>query len=636
MKNLSLGIKIAFGFAIVLMFLCIVAFIGFKSLSGVVDRVEKADDMNSIVKTILEARRHEKNYIIRGGETYINKVEGNVEKLVEQAMETKGKFNRQINKDQMDQVIEKVNMYSAAFEKYEKSDRQKAMAMEEMRSMAREALAQTEAIRADQKQQLAAARKNGEGDDVIDDRLEKADDASRMINLFMDSRKNEKEFIISAGESKWKDSVDKNLVKIFELSNDLKSRFENNKNIEQINAVIAAIQAYDKAFKTFAQIMKEQKNIDAEMVVAARAANKLCMEARADQKIKMENQISIANKIIVLGATIAALLSALFAFLITRSITGPVNFIIKGLSEGAGQVASAAGQVSSASQSLAGGSSQQAASIEETSASMEEMSSITKQNAENSIHADTLMKDSNKVVKTANESMDQLTRSMEDISRASEETSKIIKTIDEIAFQTNLLALNAAVEAARAGEAGAGFAVVADEVRNLAMRSAKAAKNTAELIEGTVKKVSEGSKLVSSTNEAFARVAESSVKVGDLIAEISGASDEQANGIEQVNIAISEMDKVVQQNAANAEESASASEEMNAQAEQLKDYVEDLVKLVTGKTKGISGRGFQNNHNISFAPEKEFAVKKRAMLSLKNEVKPEQLIPFEEDEFKDF
>jgi methyl-accepting chemotaxis protein len=128
---------------------------------------------------------------------------------------------------------------------------------------------------------------------------------------------------------------------------------------------------------------------------------------------------------------------------------------------------------------------------------------MTKQNAENAAQADVLMKEANSVVSQADESMKEMTVSMKEISTASEETSKIIKTIDEIAFQTNLLALNAAVEAARAGEAGAGFAVVAEEVRNLAMRSADAAKSTAELIEGTVKKVSDGTQLVPIHKLAF-------------------------------------------------------------------------------------------------------------------------------------
>ncbi len=323
------------------------------------------------------------------------------------------------------------------------------------------------------------------------------------------------------------------------------------------------------------------------------------------------------------------------AWFIARSISKPINAITTGMDEGANQVASASGQVSSSSQSMAEGASQQAASIEETSSSMEEMSSMTKKNAENASHADSLMKEANQVVITANNSMGELTQSMEDISKASEETSKIIKTIDEIAFQTNLLALNAAVEAARAGEAGAGFAVVADEVRNLAMRAADAAKNTAELIEGTVKKVNDGSDLVSSTNDAFGQVAESAAKVGDLVAEISEASKEQSKGIEQVNTAVTEMDNVVQQNAANAEESASASEEMNAQAEQLRDFVGELVQLVTG----------QNDQNINL--NKASVVKHTSLPTASNkkkmlaqdpkEIRPDQVIPFDEDEsFQNF
>ncbi|MCK5099545.1 MAG: Cache 3/Cache 2 fusion domain-containing protein [Desulfobacteraceae bacterium] len=345
----------------------------------------------------------------------------------------------------------------------------------------------------------------------------------------------------------------------------------------------------------------------------------------------------IRNVVLIAGGIFLAV-TILGVLWFARGITLPINRIIEGLGEGSNQVAAAASQVSASSQSLAEGASEQAASIEETSSSMEEMSSMTKKNAENAGHANGLMKEANQVVIDANESMGLLTGSMEDISKASEETSKIIKTIDEIAFQTNLLALNAAVEAARAGEAGAGFAVVADEVRNLAMRAADAAKNTASLIEGTVKKVNEGSELVARTNEAFGKVAASAGKVGELIAEISEASNEQSSGIDQVNIAVSEMDKVVQQNAATAEESASASEEMNAQAEQLKAYVGDLVMVISGSRDTTYGVNTHTNLNQIASNHHVRPVQERKQLQSKtNEVRPDQLIPFDDDEdFEDF
>ena len=343
------------------------------------------------------------------------------------------------------------------------------------------------------------------------------------------------------------------------------------------------------------------------------------------------------TKILVLGIVIAAIAIGIFlAFFISRGIIRILDTVTDGISEGATQVVSAAGQVSSASQSMAEGASEQAASIEQTSSSMEEMASMTRKNAENALHADGLMKETNEVVTQAHQTMTHLTRSMEEITSASEKTFKIIKTIDEIAFQTNLLALNAAVEAARAGEAGSGFAVVADEVRNLAMRAAEAARTTSELIESTVQKVEHGSSQVASTHEAFSQVAQYASKVGQLVAEISDASREQSEGISQVNTAIMEMDQVVQQNAANAEESASASEELNAQAEQLRDFVMDLVALVSGRDRADRERLRHARIRAVRPSRMVHPPARRPLPSAKGEIRPDQVIPFDDDDFKDF
>ncbi|MBI9083971.1 MAG: hypothetical protein JEZ11_10270 [Desulfobacterales bacterium] len=365
--------------------------------------------------------------------------------------------------------------------------------------------------------------------------------------------------------------------------------------------------------------------------------------AKAVQKIETEITRTIQEMgkkvrlvLIILGLVSITIIAVVTFFMISR-IAGKMQKVAENIDDGASQVSEASGQVAGSSQSLAAGSAEQAASIEETSSSLEELSSMTSQNADNAGQADNLMKEANQVAAQANDSMQALTVSMGDIANASEETSKIIKTIDEIAFQTNLLALNAAVEAARAGEAGAGFAVVADEVRNLAMRAADAAKNTAELIAGTVKKVTDGTTLVTQTNEAFTSVVQIATKVGDLVSEIAAASNEQAKGISQINTAVTEMEKVTQQNAAGAEESASASEEMNAHAEQMKTMVRELLAFIKG-TGNIAGA--QSVVKVAASdlntPHKRSTQIRAQAVHGRSETDSAKLIPFDEDDFKDF
>lgn len=271
------------------------------------------------------------------------------------------------------------------------------------------------------------------------------------------------------------------------------------------------------------------------------------------------------------------------------------------------QVAAGSRNVSEASVSLSQGAAEQASSVEELSASISEISSQTASNAENANKANELTIQARQQAAVGDADMKEMLAAMEDINTSSANISKIIKVIDEIAFQTNILALNAAVEAARAGQHGKGFAVVAEEVRNLAARSAKAAKETTELIEDSIAKVESGRTIAGKTAEALMTIMNNVSEVADIVSSIAKASSEQKLALEQIDQGVLQVSQVVQANSATSEQAASASEELNAQAARLRETA-GRFRLAAGGSQGLGNYDQSNPVVRAAAPAVTAAV----------------------------
>jgi methyl-accepting chemotaxis protein len=362
---------------------------------------------------------------------------------------------------------------------------------------------------------------------------------------------------------------------IADLKSDLDGWTRANEEVKKFVAAGNAADAAKAARKTGDTFRTKSRAATDEIVGREQEALQADLEAA-------KGRTASVRLMVIVGVLVALAV----AVLVVRSVIG-VNRSLRRqsqeLREGTEHVVAAASQVATSAQGLSESSTHQAASLEETSASMEEMASMTRKNAENAVQAADLATDVAQQVRDSNGALSDMVASMTAIRESSNKVAKIIKAIDEIAFQTNILALNAAVEAARAGEAGMGFAVVAGEVRNLAQRSAKAAKDTAILLEESIARSQEGTGRVEQVAQSIASITQSVGRVKGMVEEVRQASEQQAQGIDQVTQALTQMESVTQTTAATAEESAAASEELNAQAEASMAVVRRLEAMVGGR-----------------------------------------------------
>ncbi|MEN9478916.1 MAG: hypothetical protein RLZZ298_311 [Pseudomonadota bacterium] len=446
---------------------------------------------------------------------------------------------------------------------------------------------------------------------MVNDRFPKTVQANSMIDALNSIARQLRNAYIYSGAEQQKslDAIPAERKIISDNLEKLDKTIRSEKGKEILKNIHASRTAYVVTQDKFIELLKADKKADivtlmqgdlrkaqSEYIKAVNALIDFQTKAMEKSGKDAEETVNGAIRLIMILGVIATLLTIVFAWVITRSITRPINEALNAasrLAEGdltvklesnskdevgqlmaamqnmiakltqiigevrtaADNLTNAAGQVSATAQSLSQSSSEQAASVEETTSSMEQMTASISQNTENAKVTDGM---ASKAAIEAAEGGEAVGKTVEDMKSIASK----IGIIDDIAYQTNLLALNAAIEAARAGDHGKGFAVVAAEVRKLAERSQVAAQEIGNLASSSVKQAERAGSLLTEMVPTIR-------KTSDLVQEIASASSEQSTGVAQINGAMGQLNQATQQNASASEELAATAEELGSQAEQL-------------------------------------------------------------------
>ncbi len=622
LSNISVGAKLALGFASVLLLTLLITLAGWLGLSSVLERGDKLAAISKLGAIARDVRIARLTYAQNSDAAHNAAVVDNLDKF-----DAGVQSGNQIMKSPNDLVL--LKQAGDASSQYRQAFNQMTQAVATREALRGQFGKFADAAVAEVGNVSTAVRAETVGEENAEQHQQVLDALIAQNSLIQTARFELRGFTYSGRVELQQPAlaaIDQALGNLKTLSDKVSS--------EQAAGLQKAADALNGYRATVGQFATALANIAAAQTILDVQIKQIfdaCAQLTVSQNTKRDKEEAEAKIVLLVASLIAVVLGLIAALFITRQIVGPLQTVLRrveriasgdlshdietrrgdelgqlqtsmqnmtlglreligGIRDGVTQIASAAEQLSAVTEQTSAGVNNQKIETDQVATAMHEMTATVQEVARNAEEAseaakaaDLQARDGDRVVGEAVAQIERLavavgdsTDAMNELKRESDKIGSVLDVIKSVAQQTNLLALNAAIEAARAGEAGRGFAVVADEVRSLAQRTQQSTEEIEDLISG----LQSGTQQVASTLESSRELTDSSVQLtrsaGDALGsitrtvsaiqamnlQIATAAEEQTAVAEEINRSVLNVRDVSEQTAAASEETAASSVEL--------------------------------------------------------------------------
>jgi len=609
-SNLSVRAKLALGFSLLIGMILLVAYTGWQATDTLRDRSERISDIAGFSTQARNMRIERLMYIIKGDDVQADKWLVALNKTEAQLQSITPYFTSPVNEALMREATDTLKRYRVFYNQVVTATRQRD---------AIQKMATTTAEATNSQLLKLAAVVNAEGGRI--------EDRQHLSALFLGQQKmriNLRSY--AAAPSKEAEEAARNAIE--EVKSQIKALSTSGLPAEVVQQLDQSVDGYRQGLQ---QLIAEQAKVDeGQAGISTTIASILATTDKltAIQKEFQAADVTAARQMLLIWLAIAVALGVLAAWLITRSIVGPLKDtvalaetvangdfthqtevtrkdelgalqasmqrmtlnlrgLVGDLKDGVVQVASAAEELSAVTEQTSAGVQSQKVETDQIATAMQEMTASTHEVSRNAgnaaksaqeasqqaLQGDAAVNKAVAQIELLASEMNSTKTAMAALRSHAESIGGVLDVIKAVSEQTNLLALNAAIEAARAGEAGRGFAVVADEVRGLAQRTRSSTDEIAQLITG-----------LSQSTDRMAAVLEQNVQLTDSSVDLSREASEMLKRITQSVEGIKAMNEQI---ACAAEQQSAVGEEISRSVTNVRD-ISDQTAAASEETASSS------------------------------------------------